>query len=171
MASQRPQIAFTANHQTAIKFRRGRRKRRTQDASRSAARAYNRQRDLPGLLPVWPDELFDDSTVGRRRLVMKLHRALRAERNRGRAGHWSYDLIRHTNLLHAYSHELRALPDTSWPRALDVLQVGSEQPLKAGRAVRKNTPTTLGTIASPRNRTTMTARPADQEAKRCAASL
>ena len=60
---------------------------------------------------------------GRHRLVMKLHQALRAERNRGQAGHWSYDLTRHTNLLHAYRHELHALPDPNWRGNYDWMQI------------------------------------------------
>ncbi|HAH63923.1 MAG TPA: hypothetical protein DCL72_00255 [Rhizobiales bacterium] len=41
--------------------------------------------------------------------LMKLRRALRAERRRGLAGHWSYDLNRHLGLLSAYKGELARL--------------------------------------------------------------
>jgi hypothetical protein len=37
-----------------------------------------------------------------------LRRALRAERQRGIGGHWSYDLARHAQLLHAYRAEAKA---------------------------------------------------------------
>ena len=40
--------------------------------------------------------------------LMKLRRALRAERRRGLAGHWSYDLNRHLGLS-AYKGELARL--------------------------------------------------------------
>ena len=44
----------------------------------------------------------------RRAILTRLARALRAERNRGRAGHWTYDLNRHIALKQAYAAE-RAL--------------------------------------------------------------
>ena len=140
MTFQQPQIALTANHQAAIRPRKRRRETRSQDASRPGANVYDRRRDLPGLLPVWPDELSDESTLGRHRLVMKLHQALRAERNRGQAGHWSYDLTRHTNLLHAYRHELHALPDPNWRGNYDWLQVRSGRQAGAPEALRPSTP-------------------------------
>ena len=36
------------------------------------------------------------------RLLAVLRRALRAERNRGLTGHWTYDLSRHAQLLAIY---------------------------------------------------------------------
>lgn len=35
-----------------------------------------------------------------------MRRALRLERQRGRAGHWAYDLARHAQLLRAYRSEV-----------------------------------------------------------------
>lgn len=67
--------------------------------------AYDRTRDLPGLIAVWPAELSDTSAEGRRRLIAKLRRALRAERRRGLRGHWTYDLARHAQLLVAFDAE------------------------------------------------------------------
>jgi hypothetical protein len=67
--------------------------------------AYDRTRDLPGLIAVWPAELVDTSEEGRRRLIAKLRRALRAERRRGLMGHWTYDLARHAQLLVAFEAE------------------------------------------------------------------
>jgi len=45
-------------------------------------------------------------------ILARLERALRAERNRARSGHWTYDLNRHIALRQAYlaeSERLRAL--------------------------------------------------------------
>lgn len=64
--------------------------------------AYLRSRDLPKLIALWPHELDDESQEGMFRVLAKLRRALRAERSRGLAGHWSYDLNRHLGLLSAY---------------------------------------------------------------------
>ncbi|HEX2843339.1 hypothetical protein [Hyphomicrobium sp.] len=65
--------------------------------------------ELQRLLPLWPAELADTSRNGRLRLVAKLEYALKAERRRGRAGHWTYDLARHAALLRAWRRE-RAAP-------------------------------------------------------------
>jgi len=75
----------------------------------AGATAYVRSRDLPRLLALWPREIADQSEEGRHRLLAKLRRALRAERRRARAGHWSYDLNRHLGLLSAYKGELANL--------------------------------------------------------------
>lgn len=48
--------------------------------------AYDRERDLPRLLPLWPAEVADGSEAGRLVLLNRLRRALRAERQRGLAG-------------------------------------------------------------------------------------
>jgi hypothetical protein len=56
-----------------------------------------------------PAEIEDVSIQGRTRLVALLERALRAERRRGLAGHWTYDLARHIQLLEAYRTEMRVL--------------------------------------------------------------
>ena len=69
---------------------------------------YERVRDLPRLLPLWPEELADDTLAGRRQLVWRLKNLLRHERQRGLAGHWSYDLARHRQLVIAYRAEAMA---------------------------------------------------------------
>ena len=69
------------------------------------ATRYVRARDLPLLLPVWPADLADTSAAGRERIVRLLRRALRAERARGLAGHWTYDLARHAQLRAAFDAE------------------------------------------------------------------
>jgi hypothetical protein len=72
--------------------------------------AYLRSCDLPKLIALWPHELDDESQEGMFRVLAKLRRAtLRAERSRGLAGHWSYDLNRHLGPLSAYKAELAAL--------------------------------------------------------------
>ncbi len=76
----------------------------------AGAETYERATHLPRLLPLGPAEIADTSTSARRRIVARLARALRAERNRGRAGHWTYDLNRHLALSQAYEAECRRLP-------------------------------------------------------------
>ena len=72
----------------------------------AGAKEYVRSRDLPGLISLWPAEIADVSTEGSLLILGKLRRALRAERRRGSAGHWSYDLNRHLGLWSAYKAEL-----------------------------------------------------------------
>jgi hypothetical protein len=74
----------------------------------AGSRAYVRERDLARLIPVWPREIEDRSAKGALHILAKLRRALRAERTRGLAGHWSYDLNRHLGLLSAFKAELAA---------------------------------------------------------------
>lgn len=57
---------------------------------------------LPRLIAVWPSELSDTSSAARARLLAMVRRALRAERRRGIAGHWTYNLARHGELLAIY---------------------------------------------------------------------
>jgi hypothetical protein len=78
---------------------------------RSGAAAFRPERHLPRVLPGGETELADRSPEGRQRTVARLARALRAERVRGRAGHWTYDLNRHIALAQAYEHELQRLAD------------------------------------------------------------
>ncbi|MBL8564799.1 MAG: hypothetical protein JNM89_03680 [Hyphomicrobiaceae bacterium] len=61
---------------------------------------------MPRLTSLWPAELADRTRQGRARLVGRLRRALREERQRGLAGHWTYDLARHAQLLAAYRAEI-----------------------------------------------------------------
>src|SRR5690606_24667259 len=70
---------------------------------------YDRKRELPGLLALWPWEIEDTSLEGHQRLVDLLRRALRRERQRGISGHWTYDVARHARLLAAYKCEAAAL--------------------------------------------------------------
>ena len=69
---------------------------------------YVRSRDLPRLLPLWPNEITTNNHTAHLRLLAKLRRALRGERQRGLGGHWAYDLARHAHLLRAYRAEMAA---------------------------------------------------------------
>ena len=71
-----------------------------------AAHLYDRRRDLPRLLPLWPHEIEAASLGEHARLLARMRRALRIERQRGRGGHWAYDLARHAQLLRAYRAEV-----------------------------------------------------------------
>lgn len=70
---------------------------------------YDRARDLPKIIALWPVELRDFSPAGTRKIIGRLQNALRAERGRGRLGHWSYDLERHLALLRAFKSETALL--------------------------------------------------------------
>ena len=72
----------------------------------AGAARYLRARDLPRLIALWPHELADQSAEGSLLILSKLRRALRAERRRALAGHWSYELNRHLGLMTAYKAEL-----------------------------------------------------------------
>lgn len=82
-----------------------------QKLPRLQANAYERERDLPRLLLLWPHELSDETVAGARALIARLRCALRAERRRGRTGHWRYDLDRHLALLQAYKCEAAGLAE------------------------------------------------------------
>lgn len=75
------------------------------------AGTYDRVRDLPALLALWPSELKDFTRPGSRRIIARLQRALRAERARGVSGHWAYDLQRHIALVRAYKAECSLLSE------------------------------------------------------------
>jgi hypothetical protein len=84
-------------------------KRKTSPACRPPLRleedAGRRRSELAALLGLWPHELSDRSVAARLALLARVRRALRAERRRGVAGHWAYDLARHANLLKIYREE------------------------------------------------------------------
>lgn len=73
--------------------------------------------ELARLLPMWPSELADSSISGRQRRIRVLRRALRLERQRGIAGHWTYDLSRHSSLLECYRTETAGLEEQLGGRA------------------------------------------------------
>lgn len=101
----------TSEGETAASARpgmRGAAGRAVRDVVAAGVENYDRERDLRRLIRATPDELADKRPLVRRALLARLTRALRAERNRGRAGHWTYDLNRHIALRQAYVAE-RAL--------------------------------------------------------------
>jgi hypothetical protein len=73
------------------------------------SRCGDRRTMLARALQVWPHEL-EDTPQARLQIVRKLERTLRAERRRGTAGHWTYDLARHAELLRLYREEVARLP-------------------------------------------------------------
>lgn len=80
------------------------------DAARTAAcNDYDRSRDLPALIALWPWEINDLSFEGQQKLVARLRSALRQERQRAIQQHWTYDLARHARLLKAYQCEVANL--------------------------------------------------------------
>ena len=76
---------------------------------RAGAIAYRRDLHLPRLIAVLPSEVADRSPAMGRALLRRIARALRSERNRGRSGHWTYDLNRHIGLCQAYAAERQSL--------------------------------------------------------------
>lgn len=68
-----------------------------------------RARNLVRLLPLWPHEIADRSLSGQERICRLLSSALRRERQRGVAGHWTYDVARHAALARALRPELSRL--------------------------------------------------------------
>jgi hypothetical protein len=62
-------------------------------------------KSLSWLMIAAPSELADRSYYGRAALIAKLARVLAAERRRGLAGHWTYELARHRALLAVYHHD------------------------------------------------------------------
>lgn len=63
--------------------------------------------DISKLVALWPWEREPAGRDGMMRLLARLRRAARDERRRGLAGHWSYDLARHAQLVSAYREALR----------------------------------------------------------------
>lgn len=77
---------------------------------RAGALLYDRTRDLPKLIRL--DPLGYDTTLttaDAAAIVARLKAALRAERQRARAGHWTYDLNRHIALRQAFVAESECL--------------------------------------------------------------
>lgn len=79
-----------------------------EDVVRAGVEAWVRERMLPRLVPIGPDEIADVSRSGRLAVLRRLIGALRGERARGRSGHWSYSLDRHIGLMQAVAAERQA---------------------------------------------------------------
>lgn len=93
-------------------------------AEKALSRPYDRLKDLPPLIPLWPAELTDFSQGGTAFVLAKINQYLRAERRRSIKSHWSYNLNKHAALLVAYHHELRCLKSSRSDNA---------QPVSKGR--------------------------------------
>ena|GEM_PF-3168174 len=70
---------------------------------------YDRERHLPRLIAIHPDELNNPDAALQRDIVQRLNRALHGERRKARSANWSYDLNRHIALMQAYKAELETL--------------------------------------------------------------
>ena len=76
---------------------------------RAGAEVYERARDLPRLARLDWRDLTADTVESTEAILARLERSLRAERNRARSGHWTYDLNRHIALRQAYVAETERL--------------------------------------------------------------
>ncbi len=70
---------------------------------------FQRESELPKLIGIWPSDLEDTSLENAAKIVALLRKMLRAERQRGRTGHWAYDLNRHLTLAEALKAERERL--------------------------------------------------------------
>ncbi len=85
-------------------------------ATSSGARDYDRARMLPRLVGFDLRELKKPGPALDAAIRAKLERALRSERQRGVAGHWTYDLNRHLALMQALDAESRRPSRPGAPR-------------------------------------------------------
>jgi Family of unknown function (DUF6477) len=70
---------------------------------------YDRARDLPRLLPLWPEQIADKTLTGTAQIVSMLDRACNREAQRGRSNDWTYSPARHRQMMAALKHERSAL--------------------------------------------------------------
>lgn len=90
------------------------------DRAAAVFAADARTRRLARLVPLWPSEIESSDISSAKRVVAALERALRGERRRGRAGHWTYDMNRHMALSRALREErarLESLRQTGTAKA------------------------------------------------------
>ena len=85
-------------------------------AIRAGAASYERMRDLPALIRFDPFGVQRLDEVAAEMIVARLERALRAERQKARSGHWTYDLNRHIALHQAYLAETTRLAAMKAPQ-------------------------------------------------------
>ncbi len=69
------------------------------------ALTYDRQKDLPRLIAIWPSQIKDDTQTGTHKIIDKIQRALQVERRKAKSSHWSYNLTKHIGLLTALKAE------------------------------------------------------------------
>lgn len=60
---------------------------------------------------IWDHEIDDRSVAGRRHLIARLTRICKSERERGLAGSWNYQHMRHQSLLRILDRERKALDE------------------------------------------------------------
>jgi hypothetical protein len=96
--------AFTTDELTEEAMRRHA-GRATDSVIAAGVENYDRERDLTRLIHASHADLDDRSPGMVPSILARLARALRSERNRGRSGHWTYDLNRHIALKQAYEAE------------------------------------------------------------------
>ena len=100
-------MAMTANQprSSAKDARAVRQKHRLNLAIKATVKAgvkhYDRFRHLPGLIGIDPGVLSGREAISKKVVLARLNRALRAERQRAKSGHWAYDLNRHIALRQA----------------------------------------------------------------------
>jgi hypothetical protein len=76
---------------------------------KAGVNVYDRARDLPRLARIDSSDALAETAENVATIVARLERALRAERNRARSGHWTYDLNRHIALRQAHQAESERL--------------------------------------------------------------
>ncbi len=89
--------------------------------------SYDRSHMLPRVLPLAPSDISGPEPETTRRIVLKLARALRTERARGRAGHWTYDLNRHVGLVQALKAEQERLAQCARERLIRRVRTDSDR--------------------------------------------
>lgn len=69
----------------------------------------HRLTNLIRLLPIPAAEIRENTRTTAKKIMSRLRSALRQERKRGRAGHWTYDLNRHIALYQALNTEIQRI--------------------------------------------------------------
>ncbi|WP_321450038.1 DUF6477 family protein [uncultured Cohaesibacter sp.] len=87
------------------------------DMERIGEKEYVRDRDLPGLLHMFPGEVRSLESKSEGAILRKLSQALRAERRRGRADHYRYSLMRHIALMQAVAAEKSLRSGAPYPQS------------------------------------------------------
>nr|WP_321457712.1 DUF6477 family protein [uncultured Cohaesibacter sp.] len=72
---------------------------------RCGEKHYERNRDLPGLLHLFPQDIEKLEAEKPGAVLVKIAQALTAEKRRARSGHYRYSLLRHIGLTQALAAE------------------------------------------------------------------
>jgi hypothetical protein len=80
---------------------------------------------------LWPHEVSDRSIEGRRKIIAALDKALRAERRRGNAGHWTYDVARHAALYRIWKRQRAELHDLQSSKTAKAQAIRPRKPSNA----------------------------------------